>query len=53
METDVATERVYQVSRSRHRLPNVDIPVESRLYSDGLFSFTVYVSPTDGRALHE
>ncbi|MGL4856684.1 MAG: sigma-E factor regulatory protein RseB [Plesiomonas sp.] len=42
-----------EVSRSRHRLPNVDIPVESRLYSDGLFSFTVYVSPTDGRALHE
>ncbi|MGL4600749.1 MAG: sigma-E factor regulatory protein RseB [Plesiomonas sp.] len=42
-----------EISRSRHRLPNVDIPVESRLYSDGLFSFTVYVSPADGRALHE
>lgn len=42
-----------EISRSRHRLPNVDLPVESKLYSDGLFSFTVYVSPSDGRNIRE
>ncbi|WP_081995696.1 sigma-E factor regulatory protein RseB [Plesiomonas sp. ZOR0011] len=42
-----------EISRSRHRLPNVDVPVESKLYSDGLFSFTVYVSPAEGRNIRE
>lgn len=42
-----------EISRSRHRLPNVDVPVESKLYSDGLFSFTVYVSPSEGRNIRE
>lgn len=32
-------------SRSRHPLPNVDMVVESRLFSDGLFSFSLNVSP--------
>ena len=30
---------VDEVARNRRKLPNVAVPVESRLYSDGLFSF--------------
>ncbi|ARD19027.1 sigma-E factor regulatory protein RseB [Edwardsiella piscicida] len=37
-----------EVSRSRRTLPSLSEPVESRLYSDGLFSFSVNVSPTTG-----
>ncbi len=33
-----------EVSSSRRQLPTVDMPVESRLYSDGLFSFSVNVN---------
>ncbi|ATA20975.1 MucB/RseB-like sigma(E) regulatory protein [Gibbsiella quercinecans] len=36
---------VDEVATTRHSLPNVAVPVESRLYSDGLFSFSVNVSP--------
>ncbi len=38
-------EGITEVSRSRRTLPNMDTPTESRLYSDGLFSFSVNVSP--------
>ncbi|AOV96119.1 sigma-E factor regulatory protein RseB [Edwardsiella hoshinae] len=34
-----------EISRSRRTLPSLAEPVESRLYSDGLFSFSVNVSP--------
>lgn len=37
---------VNEVARNRRKLPNVDEPVESRLYSDGLFSFSVNVTPS-------
>jgi len=33
-----------EVSSSRRQLPTIDMPVESRLYSDGLFSFSVNVN---------
>lgn len=33
-----------EVASSRRKLPTVDMPVESRLYSDGLFSFSVNVN---------
>ncbi|WP_342323993.1 sigma-E factor regulatory protein RseB [Kosakonia sp. BYX6] len=33
-----------EVSSSRRQLPTMDVPVESRLYSDGLFSFSVNVN---------
>ncbi|WP_044172209.1 sigma-E factor regulatory protein RseB [Phytobacter massiliensis] len=33
-----------EVSSSRRQLPTVEMPVESRLYSDGLFSFSVNVN---------
>ncbi len=38
-----------EVSSSRRKLPTLDMPVESRLFSDGLFSFSINVnraSPT-------
>ncbi|CNH60355.1 periplasmic negative regulator of sigmaE [Yersinia aldovae] len=38
-------EGVTEVSRSRRTLPNMDAPTESRLYSDGLFSFSVNINP--------
>lgn len=41
---------VNEVSRNRRKLPNVAVPVESRLYSDGLFSFSVNVSPSGSNA---
>ncbi|WP_395755294.1 sigma-E factor regulatory protein RseB [Edwardsiella ictaluri] len=37
-----------EVSRSRRTLPSLSEPVESCLYSDGLFSFSVNISPTTG-----
>lgn len=37
-------EGVTEASRSRRTLPSVDIPIESRLFTDGLFSFSVNVS---------
>jgi sigma-E factor negative regulatory protein RseB len=37
---------VKEVARNRRKLPNVEQPVESRLYSDGLFSFSVNVTPS-------
>lgn len=33
-----------EVASSRRQLPTVDVPVESRLYSDGLFSFSVNIN---------
>ncbi|MFP1909939.1 sigma-E factor regulatory protein RseB [Lonsdalea quercina] len=36
---------VEEISRSQRPLPSGGVPVESRLYSDGLFSFSVNVSP--------
>ncbi|ELM3739124.1 sigma-E factor regulatory protein RseB [Yersinia ruckeri] len=36
-----------EVSRSRRILPNLDSPTETRLYTDGLFSFTLNVNPAD------
>ena len=33
-----------EVASSRRQLPTVDVPVESRLYSDGLFSFSINVN---------
>lgn len=33
-----------EVSSSRRSLPTIDMPVESRLYSDGLFSFSVNIN---------
>ncbi|MCS3407509.1 sigma-E factor regulatory protein RseB [Serratia sp. AKBS12] len=41
---------VSEVARNRRKLPNVSVPVESRLYSDGLFSFSVNVSPSGAGA---
>lgn len=47
-----------EIARSRRTLPSVAEPVESRLYSDGLFSFSVNVSPArassgDGQYLRQ
>lgn len=36
-----------QVSQSRRSIPSLNKPVESRLYSDGLFSFSINISPAD------
>ncbi|ANI81831.1 sigma-E factor regulatory protein RseB [Kosakonia oryzae] len=36
-----------QVASSRRKLPTLEMPVESRLYSDGLFSFSVNISPAN------
>lgn len=36
-----------EVSQSRRQLPTLDRPVESRLFSDGLFSFSVNVTLAD------
>ena len=41
---------VDEVARNRRKLPNVTEPVESRLYSDGLFSFSVNISPAGSGA---
>lgn len=39
-----------EVSRSRRTLPTLSVPVESRLFSDGLFNFSVNVSPSSATA---
>jgi len=36
-----------EVTQSRRQIPSVNKPVESRLYSDGLFSFSINVSAAD------
>ncbi|AUX94445.1 sigma-E factor regulatory protein RseB [Mixta gaviniae] len=36
-----------EVAQSRRTLPSINKPVESRFYSDGLFSFSINVSPAD------
>lgn len=36
-----------EISRSRRTLPTLSVPVESRLFSDGLFSFSVNISPAN------
>ncbi|OON37610.1 sigma-E factor regulatory protein RseB [Izhakiella australiensis] len=36
-----------EVSQSRRDIPSLNKPVESRLYSDGLFSFSVNISQAD------
>ncbi|QKJ88263.1 Sigma-E factor regulatory protein RseB [Paramixta manurensis] len=36
-----------EVSQSRRSIPSLNRPVESRLYSDGLFSFSINLSPAD------
>ncbi|KFK96716.1 MULTISPECIES: sigma-E factor regulatory protein RseB [unclassified Serratia (in: enterobacteria)] len=41
---------VNEVARNRRKLPNVEELVESRLYSDGLFSFSVNVTPSGNKA---
>ncbi|NIF46166.1 sigma-E factor regulatory protein RseB [Enterobacter sp. Ap-1006] len=39
-----------EVSSSRRPLPTVGVPIESRLYSDGLFSFSVNISQAPSQA---
>jgi len=41
------------VSRNRHRLVLTQRPVESKMYSDGLFSFSIYVSEADSYTVRE
>ncbi|QHM72093.1 sigma-E factor regulatory protein RseB [Mixta intestinalis] len=36
-----------EIAQSRRALPAINKPVESRFYSDGLFSFSINVSPAD------
>ncbi|EHD20527.1 MULTISPECIES: sigma-E factor regulatory protein RseB [Brenneria] len=35
-----------EISRSRRVLPGATLPIETRLYNDGLFSFSINVSPS-------
>lgn len=39
-----------EVSRSKRQLPNLPVNIESRLYSDGLFSFSINVNTTNNTA---
>lgn len=41
------------VSRNRHRLMMTERPVESKMYSDGLFSFSIYISAADHFTVRE
>lgn len=41
------------VSRNRHRLVLTERPVESKMYSDGLFSLSIYVSDADNYTVRE
>ncbi|WP_299020568.1 sigma-E factor regulatory protein RseB [uncultured Photobacterium sp.] len=41
------------VSRNRHRLMLTERPVESKMFSDGLFSFSIYVSAADSFTVRE
>lgn len=43
----------FPVYNNRHRLMNTDRPVESQMFSDGLFSFSVYLSPADKLSVRE
>lgn len=36
---------VREASRSRRTLPGINVPIEARLYTDGLFSFSINISP--------
>lgn len=40
-----------EVSRSRRILPSLSEPIESRLFSDGLFSFSVNVNPVNAKSI--
>ncbi|AUG99899.1 sigma-E factor regulatory protein RseB [Prodigiosinella confusarubida] len=44
---------VEEISRNQHLLSGVNVPVESRFYSDGLFSFSVNISPASETARSE
>ncbi len=37
-----------EVSSSKRPIPTLDVPVESRLYSDGLFSFSININRAEG-----
>ncbi|MDR0805186.1 MAG: sigma-E factor regulatory protein RseB [Enterobacteriaceae bacterium] len=37
-------------SRSRHTIPDIDTMVETRLYSDGLFNFSLNIAPIGNQA---
>lgn len=39
-----------EVTQSRRQIPSLNKPVESRLYSDGLFSFSINISSADKNA---
>ncbi|AJR07534.1 sigma-E factor regulatory protein RseB [Photobacterium gaetbulicola] len=41
------------ISRNRHRLMMTERPVESKMYSDGLFSFSIYISAADNFTVRE
>ncbi|MBD8512970.1 sigma-E factor regulatory protein RseB [Photobacterium sp. WH77] len=41
------------ISHNRHRLMLTERPVESQMYTDGLFSFSIYVSAADGFSVRE
>lgn len=41
------------ISRNRHRLILTERPVESKMYSDGLFSFSIYVASVDNFTVRE
>lgn len=43
-------EGVKEISRSKRTLPNLPTVIESRLYSDGVFSFSVNVNPSTDAA---
>lgn len=40
-----------EISRSRRILPSQSDPIESRLFSDGLFSFSVNVNPVNAKSI--
>lgn len=42
-----------EVALNRNRLMSTERPVESVMYSDGLFSFSVYLSNVDGYSLND
>ncbi|MGF1738995.1 sigma-E factor regulatory protein RseB [Photobacterium satsumensis] len=41
------------ISRNRHRLMMTERPVESKMFSDGLFSFSIYISSADNFTVRE
>ncbi|WP_147199307.1 sigma-E factor regulatory protein RseB [Pantoea sp. CCBC3-3-1] len=42
-----------EVTQSRRQIPSLNKPVESRLYSDGLFSFSINVSMADKNSTNQ